>query len=263
MSAVASAVEQLAERLRVSDSVLFVTGAGISADSGLPTYRGIGGLYEDRDTEEGVPIEVALSGPMLERDPALTWKYLWQIGRACHGAEPNDAHLVIAGLQERRAVRVMTQNVDGLHRRAGSRDLIEVHGNADELLCLGCGRESTAGELLGGYAAPIELPPRCADCGGLLRPQVVLFEEMLPMPVLEAFQQLGETAFDLVVVVGTTAVFPYIQLPVVTALSQGLPVVEINPQRTELSGVVTLHIPERAAPTLRSAAALLSHDGTR
>ncbi len=252
-----AAVTELADRLAASDSILFVTGAGISADSGLPTYRGIGGLYEDRDTEEGVPIEEALSGSMLQRDPALTWKYLWQIGQACQGAEPNAAHRFIAALQDRRAVRVMTQNVDGLHRRAGSRGLIEVHGNASELLCTGCGREFSAEELLAGYRGEVPLPPACGSCGGLVRPRVVLFGEMLPEAVLEAFQELAETLFDLVVVIGTTAVFPYIQMPVALALSRGLPVIEINPARTELSSLVTLHVPERAAAALSAVDARL------
>ena len=247
-----AAAAELAARLRCSDSILFITGAGISADSGLPTYRGIGGLYDDRTTDEGVPIEVALSGPMFQADPALTWKYLWEIGQACQGAEPNDAHRFIAELQESRAVRVMTQNVDGLHRRAGTRDLIEVHGDASRLLCTGCGARSSAEEVIDGYRGRVALPPRCAGCGGVLRPRVVLFEEMLPDEVLLAFRELAETLFDLVVVIGTTAVFPYIQLPVAAALSRGLPVVEINPQATELSPLMTQHLQQGAAPALRA-----------
>ena len=122
-----------------SSSVLFVTGAGLSADSGLPTYRGIGGLYERTGTDDGVPIERALSGPMFRRRPELCWKYIHQIEASCRGAEPNLAHRVIAALEGRLPrVVTLTQNVDGLHARAGSRDLIEIHGNLRELRCTAC-----------------------------------------------------------------------------------------------------------------------------
>ena len=106
-------IDEIAGRLKDCSSILFVTGAGISADSGLPTYRGIGGLYEQDGTEDGIPIEAALSGAMFQRDPALTWKYIHQIESACREAGPNRAHEAIAEL-ERRFDRVwtLTQNVD-------------------------------------------------------------------------------------------------------------------------------------------------------
>ncbi len=92
-------ISEIARRLAGSRSVLFVTGAGISADSGLPTYRGIGGLYEQEETDEGIPIEAALSGAMFQRDPALTWKYIHQIESSCRDAGPNRAHEAIAELE--------------------------------------------------------------------------------------------------------------------------------------------------------------------
>ena len=115
-------LEAAAKHLTSAQSVLFVTGAGISADSGLPTYRGIGGLYEGKGTHDGITIEEALSGAMLRQDPELTWRYLHEIERACRGAAPNRAHDVLA-LFEKRFARtwVLTQNVDGLHRRAANR----------------------------------------------------------------------------------------------------------------------------------------------
>ena len=127
-------IERIAQLLAQSRRVLFVTGAGISADSGLPTYRGVAGLYEDKETEDGFPIEVALSGDVFALRPDITWKYLAQIERNCRGAKPNAAHRAIAELEKRLPfVQVFTQNVDGLHRTAGSRNLIEVHGNLAEL----------------------------------------------------------------------------------------------------------------------------------
>src|ERR1700759_4605688 len=113
----ATTIQQVARLVDDAHRILFLTGAGLSADSGMPTYRGVGGLYVDTKTDEGFPIEVALSGPMFRRSPELTWKYLWQIGSACVGARPNPAHEFMARLEsEKSEVWVLTQNVDGLHR---------------------------------------------------------------------------------------------------------------------------------------------------
>src|SRR5512135_1950332 len=107
-------LSRIVEFLKNSRSILFVTGAGISADSGLPTYRGIGGLYNQGTTEEGIPIEMALAGDMLSSRPEVTWKYLAQIESRCRGARPNRAHEVIARMEKAfERVWVLTQNIDG------------------------------------------------------------------------------------------------------------------------------------------------------
>ena len=117
----AALLDQVATLCRDARSILFVTGAGISADSGLPTYRGIGGLYDDSHTEDGIPIEVALSGQMMAERPDITWKHLAEIESNCRGAGPNLAHRAIARFEAEKArVLVFTQNVDGLHHKAGS-----------------------------------------------------------------------------------------------------------------------------------------------
>ena len=239
----AGAVEAAARLLRASASVLFVTGAGISADSGLPTYRGVGGLYEGDATEEGLPLEVLLSGPMLRERPDLTWRYLGQIERACRGARPNRAHEVIALLARRipRCV-VLTQNVDGLHRDAGSEDVLEVHGSFHDLRCTRCQRR----ERVADYSR-LSLPPRCPDCSGLVRPDVVLFGEPLPEAVVERLERELALGFDAVFVVGTTAVFPYVSTPVVAARAAGAGTVEVNPGESEVSVLVGLRIRSRAA----------------
>src|SRR5262245_15423379 len=132
-------IDQVVELLRRSRSLLFITGAGLSADSGLPTYRGIGGLYEGRDAEEGLPIETLLSKEVMFTRPELTWKYLLQIEQACRAAGPNRGHEVIAEMESRfERVWVLTQNVDGFHRRAGSRNVIEMHGSLHRLRCMHC-----------------------------------------------------------------------------------------------------------------------------
>jgi NAD-dependent deacetylase len=239
-------IERVARLLADARSVLFVTGAGLSADSGLPTYRGIGGLYEGADTDDGLPIEVALSGVMLKRDPAVCWKYIHQIERACRGAKHNVGHAILARVGERiERTWVLTQNVDGLHRAAGSRNVIEIHGDVHSLRCMRCAHARTVPNYDG-----LAIPPRCPDCGGIVRPDVVLFGEMLPEDAIAALMRESRRGFDLVVSIGTTSVFPYIAEPVIAAARAGIPTVEINPGETEVSPVVRHLLRSRAAPTL-------------
>lgn len=238
--------------LQSAKAVLFITGAGLSADSGLPTYRGVGGLYEGQTTDEGMSIESALSASMFRRHPEITWKYLWQIGAACHQAQFNAGHAVIAAIeQDKPQSWVLTQNIDGFHHQAGSKNLIEIHGRAERLYCLACSHQTSAQQLLDNYQKNVALPPRCPVCGGLIRPDVVLFEEMLPAKAISKLSQLLATMpFDLVVVVGTSGQFPYIRQPVWLAKQQGIPVVEINPIDSELSGLATYHLRGSAAQML-------------
>lgn len=231
-------IERIVEHLVEVRSVLFITGAGISADSGLPTYRGIGGLYDNADTDEGMPIEVALSGLMLQHRPEITWKYIAQIEAACRGARHNRAHEIIA-LFEQRLERswVLTQNVDGFHRDAGSNNLIEIHGSVHNLTCTQCSWQTVVRDYSG-----IDIPPYCEQCNALVRPDVVLFGETLPMDAHVALVSQMHRGFDMVFSIGTTSVFPYIAQPVIHAHQAGLPTVEINPGDTEMSDIVDYRI---------------------
>lgn len=248
------AIARTAGALQRSERILVITGAGLSADSGMPTYRGLGGLYNGV-TEEGVPIEVAISGPMLQRDPALCWKYLAELGKACLNAAPNAGHEAIAELQRRKPqCWVLTQNIDGFHRRAGSpaERLIEIHGELQPLYCQSCGAESD--ELEEHLTRP--LPPHCTVCGGILRPPVVLFEEMLPEEAIDTLYAQLRKGFDLVLLVGTTASFPYIVEPVLRTKAAGGFTVEVNPALTDLSSLVDVKIEGRALDILPR---LISH----
>ncbi|SDH37440.1 NAD-dependent deacetylase [Pseudomonas panipatensis] len=248
------AIERTLAALRGATRILVITGAGLSADSGMPTYRGLGGLYNGV-TAEGIPIEAVISGPMLRRDPALCWKYLAELGRACLNAAPNAGHLAIAELQRLKPeCWVLTQNIDGFHRRAGSPSerLIEIHGELRPLYCQSCGAESDALE----EHLQRSLPPRCAACGGELRPPVVLFEEMLPEAAIDSLYTELRKGFDLVMLVGTTASFPYIVEPVLRTQARGGFTVEINPAPTELSARVDVKIVGRALDILPR---LISH----
>jgi NAD-dependent deacetylase len=236
-------LDQVAVWLEAARRVLFITGAGISADSGLPTYRGIGGLYHRGATEDGMTIEEALSGEVFSSRPEVTWKYLRQIEAACRDASYNRAHEVIALLERgSREVWVLTQNVDGFHRKAGSRHVIDIHGDVHDIVCTGCEFTERV-ESFSGF----DPTPRCPRCGAVLRPNVVLFGELLPVDQLELLRHELTRGFDLVFTVGTTSVFPYIAGPVIEAARLGVPTVEINPGPTEVSRLVSVKLALGAA----------------
>jgi NAD-dependent deacetylase len=239
-------VEAVAELLARSKSALFITGAGMSADSGVPTYRGVGGLYNNKHPEDGVKIEVALSGEMLNRRPQVTWRHILEIEEACRGARPNKGHQVIAALEHRmQRVVVLTQNVDGLHRAAGSSNVIDIHGRIHHLRCVRCEFAVEVRDFAG-----LEIPPACPTCHSLVRPDVVLFGEALPPEPFTRLQAALDEGFDAVFTIGTTALFPYIARPVLVARSEGIPTIEINPARTDLSDVVDIRLKAGAARTL-------------
>lgn len=247
MTEIESFLDEIALLLLHAKSALFITGAGISADSGLPTYRGVGGLYNDVHTDDGLAIEEALSGEVFAVRPDITWKYLAQIEENCRGARPNAAHLAIAKLETYLPrVMVFTQNVDGLHRQAGSSNVIEIHGNLQQLACTGCAFEETVDDLSGH-----DMPPHCPACGSVLRPKVVLFGEALPEAAMERFLDGLEAGFDIIFTIGTSGVFPYIAEPVVWAARLGIPTVEINPLPTRLSEIVEYHLPLGAAEAMQ------------
>lgn len=240
--------DDIARLILDSRRILFITGAGISADSGLPTYRGVGGLYEDAATSEGYSIEEALSGPMLAKRPEITWKYLLQIAHNCSQAAPNSAHRIIAALEDSvPEVIVYTQNIDGLHAAAGSSNLIEIHGNMHYLRCTHCRFQATVKN----YDA-LSIPPLCPKCFAPLRPEVVLFDEALPAAAIERLEDECAQGFDLVFSIGTSSLFPYIIEPVIWARQAGTPCIEINPGETSVSSIVDLAIRERAAPAMEA-----------
>jgi NAD-dependent deacetylase len=240
--ALEATLDRVAEELARSQRVLFVTGAGLSADSGLPTYRGIGGLYEDMATAEGMPIETVLSGSMFQQRPELTWKYLLQVEKACRSATCNAGHRMIARLERSlEKVVVLTQNVDGFHRAAGSSHVIDIHGDLRDLRCTRC----SSHRRVESYAGLPDLP-RC-HCGGVVRPDVVLFGETLPNAKMESLLAELSQGFDMVISVGTSGLFPYIRLPMIRAKVYGWPSVDINPSRSEMTVYASYHVALRAA----------------
>ena len=190
-----SALAAVKRLLRPESRVAVLTGAGVSAASGVPTFRGAAdSLWENMRPEELATPEA------FARDPEKVWRwYDWRRGLVA-ACEPNAAHHALAALQDRVAsLTVITQNVDGLHQRAGSRDVVEFHGSLWRVRCTGCGRETED------HRVPLPLPPRCDACGELLRPGVVWFGEAIPAAALEA-ATAAAAGCDLLLVVGTSGV---------------------------------------------------------
>jgi NAD-dependent deacetylase len=236
-------LDRVVSILRTARAVLVITGAGISADSGLPTYRGRGGLYDGHVTEEGMPIEIALAGSTFATRPDITWKYLARIEKAARGKRPNRAHEIIAEMGAAYdRVWVLTQNVDGFHRAAGSRNVIDIHGDLHDLRCTRCHYRSRVTD----YAA-LTIPPSCPECGSVVRPEVVLFGDQLPREECDTLRRELARGFDIVFSIGTTSVFPYIAQPVLDAKRRGIPTVEINPDITEVTKFVDYRFAARAA----------------
>jgi NAD-dependent deacetylase len=207
--------------------VVVLTGAGVSADSGIPTFRGPAGLWRNFHPEELATPEA------FRRDPALVWEWYEWRRKLVREAKPNAAHEALARLPD--AV-VVTQNVDSLHARGGSRDVVELHGN---ILRVRCVREGTARLHEDAFT---ELPPHCT-CGALLRPDVVWFGEMLPEEAVVRATGAVQSA-DLLLVIGTSGVvYPAAGF---VNMHSGLSI-EINPESSAISSQCTMAIPERAA----------------
>jgi len=230
---------RLIDLLSGRGAVCVLTGAGVSKESGIATFRDAGGLWEGID-----PMRVATPGAFAA-DPESVWRFYDARRAQAAAATPNPAHRAIAAIEATgRPFLLATQNVDGLHERAGSRSLVRLHGT---LWRLRCTVEGTEQEDLRPRLDP--LPPRCAACGALMRPAVVWFDEALPMMEFGRAQRAARDA-ALVLVVGTSSlVHPAASLPL-TALAAGAYVVEINPEHTPLTADASERLTGLAADVL-------------
>ena len=217
---------ELRDRFAAAKNVLVLTGAGVSAESGVPTFRGGGRTA----VWKGMPFDVISSAGMLERDLAAVWEWFNYRRGVLAALRPNPAHEAIARWQTRFSeFTLVTQNVDGLHHAAGSTDVIELHGSVWRARCLACQAAHDVREL--NFA---NRTPSCSECGNHLRPDVVLFGEMLPAGVFERAAEAAGSC-ELCFVVGTSAVvYPAASIPEI-ARAAGAFVVEVNPERTSLS----------------------------
>ncbi len=237
-------MEDLISALRDASSVLVLTGSGISAESGLPTFRGVGGLWRTHRVEE-------LASPEgFERDPVLVWTWYNERKAAHSRALPNAGHIALARLENLVSdFTLATQNVDSLHSRAGSRNVVELHGSLRETRCTRCGVRRPLPE------EGLALDAIEHDCGGRLRPDIVWFGEALP-PAAGTLARAAASRAEVIVVIGTSAVV-YPAAALATHYNPRAFVAEINPEATAISDRVDCTVREGAAQALPRVVSLL------
>lgn len=223
--------------VRSAKRIAVLTGAGVSAESGIPTFRSNGGFwrtkrFQDLATPEG-----------FARDPKLVWQWYEERRRDIAAMRPNAGHEALVRMEQLRPeFTLITQNVDGLHEAAGSKNVIRLHGDIWTLRCMKCGHEHVSREELN------DLPPYC-ECGGMMRPGVVWFGEDLPGGAMEHSADAVRRA-EVLIVAGTSAqVYPAAGL-IPLAIRSGATVIEINPEETDFSGEVTIALRGTSAEIL-------------
>ena len=244
--------ERLARLIQEHQPCVALTGAGISTESGIPDFRSPGGLWADVD-----PLEVA-SLHAFRADPERVWRFYAPRFAGLLSAEPNAGHRALAALERRGLVRaVVTQNIDLLHERAGSREVVAVHGSIRTSTCPRCGRTLELADVLPLLADGV---PCCPDCSAVLKPDVVFFGEQLPEAESERASELARNAELLLVVGSSLEVYPVAALPAET-LAAGGRVAVVNREPTALVGPRVVHFSGSAGALLAAAAALLGADG--
>jgi NAD-dependent deacetylase len=228
--------EQIAEQLTTAKKIVFATGAGISQESGIPTFRGKDGLWRNYDAMKLAAIDA------FNENPKLVWEWYNERRQNIFAAKPNLGHKAIAELEEFSEVVVLTQNIDGLHQRAGSSKVLELHGSIVKIKCTVCDYKD---EITSNF---LELPPEC-KCGNILRPDVVWFGESLPQDVWqEAIAHANNC--DVMVITGTSLVVsPANTLPIY-ARQNNATLVEINPDETIMTSDMDLSIRSTSAKAL-------------
>ena len=222
-------IREAAALISATDKVVALTGAGISVDSGIPAFRGAQGLWEKYDPMEYAHIDAFLA------DPAKVWNMLEEMAAITAMAQPNPAHCGLAELERMgHLMAIITQNVDNLHQRAGTMNVIEFHGNGTKLVCLSCGRRYEATE-----TEFAEFPPRC-QCSMILKPDVVFFGEIIPFDASQSAEEAARNC-SVMLVIGTSAVvWPAADIPRV-ARSHKAKIIEINIEKTDLTAQITGH----------------------
>ncbi len=219
-------IRQAAGTIRNSKMTLALTGAGISVESGIPDFRGKGGLWSKYDPSEYATIQAFMD------DPEKVWKMHRDMEDLLIKARPNRAHLGMGELEKMGLLQyIITQNVDNLHQAGGAKNVIEYHGNASSLSCLWCQKRYGMEEKRGEY------PPRC-ECGKILKPDVIFFGEAIPRDALERSFSLASSAQALMVVGTSAVVSPANTIPSI-AKRNGAKILEINLERTHLTDSVT------------------------
>jgi len=227
--------KQLAQMIISSRYVVALTGAGISVESGIPSFRGSQGLWNKYDPMEFAHIDAFIS------NPHKVWNVMKEFGAIFHRAKPNPAHRALAELERLGYLKcIITQNVDNLHQDAGSKAVIEYHGSARRLICLSCGKRYRSSEISLNI-----LPPTCI-CSGILKPDLVFFGEPIPKDARMGAEREAKIC-DLMLVIGTSAtVAPASYLPIM-AKKNGAILIEINPEKTSLTRTIADHSIQKSA----------------
>jgi len=239
---------QAADAIKNSKNMIALTGAGISVESGIPDFRSAGGLWDKYDPAVYATID------SFRRNPEMVWQMLFDMADIIVNARPNDGHLALARMEELGYLKsIITQNIDNLHQLAGSKSVIEYHGNASRLECLSCG---TIHDNIQSGSEVLE-PPRCPTCRKILKPTVIFFGEMIPQDAMFRSSRLAEKA-DVVLVVGTSAlVYPAAAIPI-EAKQNNATVIEFNLEPTPLTGHVTdIFVQGSSGVTLKQVVELL------
>ncbi len=236
-------IKAIAADLKKSKYIVAFTGAGISSESGIPTYRGEDGLWTKYDPDFYANIHY------FRQNPSYYWNFFREVrGPMLKSAKPNKAHLALADLEKASKMNtVITQNIDGLHQEAGSSTVVELHGTSRTITCMDCSREYSLDEAISFLET--ECPPLCAQCQGVLRPAVVFFGESLDPRVLRtAYEEVGQS--DFVLAVGSSlVVYPAADLPV-RAKQGGAALVIINKDETPLDHLADYVINDAAGKVL-------------
>jgi NAD-dependent deacetylase len=231
--------ESLTEKIKDAKKIVFVTGAGISQESGIPTFRGNDGLWRKYD-----PMQLATIDAFYN-NPKLVWEWYEDRRKNILGAKPNPGHFAIAELEKFKDVVVLTQNIDGLHQRAGSSNVLELHGSIIRIKCTVCEFED---DIPSSFDS---LPPKCTRCDNILRPDVVWFGEPLPQIVWNQAIIEANTC-EIMIIAGTSLVVsPANTLPVYAKQNNAI-LIEVNPEQTQMSSEMDMSIRTTSAKALPS-----------
>lgn len=239
----------LAALVRERQPAVVLTGAGISTESGIPDFRSAAGLWVQYDPMEFATIQA------FRRDPAKVWEFYSLRFSVLTAAEPNAGHRALAELERRGLVQaIVTQNIDGLHQRAGSQDVVEVHGSIRTASCLDCGERESLEEIVASLRETAA--PACPHCGAILKPDVVMFGELLPPAAMDRAVELAREAGVLLAVGSSLEVYPVAGLLEET-VSAGGAVAIVNRGATPFDGLASVRIDGQAGETLAALAAEL------
>lgn len=237
--------DKVLRQIKEAKKIVFVTGAGISQESGIPTFRGKDGLWRNYDPMQLATIDA------LYQNPKLVWEWYEERRRNILTAKPNDGHVAISDIAKYKEVIVITQNIDGLHQRAGSNNVFELHGSIIRIKCTAC-------EYRGNITTSFDvLPPKC-ECGNMLRPDVVWFGEPLPQDVWTQAIMHAQSC-DLMIIAGTSLVVSPANTIPLYAKQNGATLIEVNPEETIMSDHMNLSVRETSAKALPLISALFKN----